>query len=322
MNRTPIILITLLLAAIGSVAALEQDQSLQPEATLTVATLKQLDRGLYEVPDSHNLLMTYIPAGEFEMGSPENEIGRQADEPRHRVKITRPFYMGITPITQAQYLNAMHPDYLELCYKKGPWSKTLPTFYKGGPWHVNIAAGPRGALETDWPMDMLSWDEAAVYAQWLTRREAEAGRLPEGYIYRLPTEAEWEYACRAGTQTPFNTQGDTQTFFAFEMNSPFGRRKPNAWGLYDLHGGVYEWVQDWYAPYNVKGTTDPQGPETGQERVLRGGCTTSMQEKDAECETTLAGRMRFVRSASRHKLPHDYELPITGMRLALAPVLE
>jgi formylglycine-generating enzyme required for sulfatase activity len=322
MNRIRITVITLFLAGMVSVRAGERNQSLQPRATLTVEALKQLDRGLYEVPDSHNLLLTYIPAGTFEMGSPETEIGRQADETRHTVKITRPFYMGITPVTQAQYLNAMHPDHLELCYKKGPWRHTLPTFYKGGPWHVNVAAGPRGALETDWPMDMLSWDEAAAYAQWLTRREAGAGRLPQGYVYRLPTEAEWEYACRAGTQSPFNTQGDTQTFFASEMNSPFGRRKPNAWGLYDMHGGVYEWVQDGYAPYNVDQSTDPQGPATGQERVLRGGCAFSMQEKDGERETTPAERMRFVRSASRHKLPHDYELPITGMRLVLGPRLD
>ena len=171
-------------------------------------------------------------------------------------------------------------------------------------------------------MDMLSWDEAAAYAQWLTRREAKAGRLPKGYIYRLPTEAEWEYACRAGTKTPFNTQGDTHTFFAFGINSPFGRRKPNAWGLYDMHGGVYEWVQDWYAPYNVKESTDPQGHKTGKERVVRGGCTISMQEKDGERETSPAERLRFVRSASRHKLPQDHELPITGMRLVLGPALD
>ena len=322
MNRTQIILTTLFLAAIGSVAAGEQDQSLQPEATLTVATLKQLYRGLYKVPGSHNLLLTYIPAGEFKMGSPKTETGHQSDETRHTVNISRPFYMSVTPVTQAQYLNAMHPDHLELCYKKGPWRKTLPTFYKGGPWHVNVPAGPRGGLETDWHMDMLSWNEATAYAQWLTRREAEAGRLPKGYVYRLPTEAEWEYACRAGTQTPFNTQGDTQDFFASEINSPFGRRKPNAWGLYDMHGGVYEWVQDWYGPYNVKVGADPQGPTTGKERVMRGGCTKSMQEEDHGCETTPAERMRFVRSASRHKLPQDYELPITGMRLILGPKLD
>ena len=126
MNRTPIIVLPLLLAAIGSVAALEQDQSLQPEATLTVATVRQLDRGIYKVPDSHNLLLTYIPAGEFVMGSPQTETGRQVDETRHTVKISRPFYMSVTPVTQAQYLNAMFPDHLELCYKKGPWRKTLP----------------------------------------------------------------------------------------------------------------------------------------------------------------------------------------------------
>jgi len=322
MKKTYIISIVVLLAGIGIVPAKERERNLRPKATLTVKTLKKLDKGLYEVPDSHDLLLTYIPAGEFVMGSPKTETGRQNDEPQHTVKISQPFYMGVTPVTQAQYLNAMHPDHVELCYKKGPWSHTLPTFYKGGPWNVNNEAGPRGALESDWAMDMLTWDEAAAYAQWLTRREAKAGRLPKGYVYRLPTEAEWEYACRAGSQTPFHTEGVTETFFALELNGPFGRRKANAWGLYDLHGGVYEWVQDWYAPYNVEETRDPKGPSAGEQRVLRGGCKTSMQEKDGERETTPAERMRFVRSASRYKLPQDYELPITGMRLVLAPVLE
>jgi len=176
---------------------------------------------------------------------------------------------------------------------------------------------------------MLSWEEAAAYAAWLNRREAAAGRLPPGYVYRLPTEAEWEYACRAGSEGPFGTDGEIEAFFGFSPSDfdgnvlcPFGRRKANPWGLYDMHGSLYEWVQDWYGPYEPNAREDPKGPDEGDEKVMRGGSYMSYREKDGQWETTAAEKMRNIRSASRNHLPPDYPLPITGMRMVLGPALE
>ena len=313
----------LLLACASLNFAADKKNSFKPAATLSAKQMQKLDKGVYEIPDSHEVLMTYIPAGEFVMGSPAGEAGRKADETQRTVKISQPFYMGVTEVTQAQYLNAMHPDHAEYCQRKGPWGHTLPTFYLGGPWHVNKDGGLNAGLACDRPMEMLTWDEAIAYAKWLTDREANAGRLPKGYVYRLPTEAEWEYACRAGTKGPLGMDLDLENLAGdSEPTSPFGRRKPNAWGLYDMHGMVYEWVHDWYAPYDAKETTDPKGPATGTERVTRSGCFSSVRLKDGERETTPAERLRDIRSAARNHLPQNYELPIVGMRLVLAPKLK
>ncbi|MHC5058347.1 MAG: formylglycine-generating enzyme family protein, partial [Planctomycetota bacterium] len=123
----------------------------------------------------------------------------------------------------------------------------------------------------------------------------------------------------------FRAVGDRSEFIfstsAFDgrLTPPHGRRKPNPWGLYDMHGMVYEWVLDWYGPYGTGPRTDPLGPATGTERVMRGGCYVSAREKIGEREATEAEMVRSIRSASRNHLPPDFELPITGMRVALAP---
>jgi formylglycine-generating enzyme required for sulfatase activity len=286
--------------------------------------MKQLESGRYEVPDSHGIVLALIPAGSFVMGSGEAEVGRREDETPHEVTISRPFYMGVAEVTQQQYMNATHPDHEEDGINKGPWGHHLPAFYRGGPWgvertHVKSPLGSGAAME------MLSWRDSTAFAEWLTKREAAAGRLPDGYVYRLPTEAEWEYACRAGRDGPFGVEGDRSEFIfttsAFDgrLASPHGRRKPNPQGLYDMHGMVYEWVLDWYGPYGMEAETDPTGPETGTERVMRGGCYVSARDKIGGRDATEAEMLRSIRSASRNHLPPDFKLPITGMRVALAP---
>lgn len=302
----------------------ETQTSRRPEVTLSVAQMKRLRDGRYEVPDSHGMVLTRIPAGAFVMGSKKGEVGRQSDETPHKVSISRPFYMGVAEVTQQQYMNAMHPDHEEDGINKGPWGHHLPAFYRGGPWGVE-RTHVKSPLSNPAPMDMLSWEEATAFTAWLTRREAAAGRLPDGYAYRLPTEAEWEYACRAGRDGPFGVEGDRSEFIfstsAFDgrLAPPHGRRKPNPWGLYDMHGMVYEWVLDWYGPYETEAQTDPTGPETGTERVMRGGCYVSARDKIGGREATEAEMLRSIRSASRNHLPPDFELPITGMRVVLAP---
>jgi formylglycine-generating enzyme required for sulfatase activity len=191
-----------------------------------------------------------IQPGTFMMGSPENEQGRCDDEVLHKVTITKPFYMQTTPVTQAQWQAVMGSN---------------PSHFKGD----NL------------PVENVSWNDCQEFIQHLNQRG-------EGQ-YRLPTEAEWEYACRAGTTTPFaigNGVDLDSTQANFDGNYPYGQGKegvdrqettpvksfaPNNWGLYDMHGNVYEWCQDWYGDYPSGATTDPQGPSSGSYRVYRGG---------------------------------------------------
>ena len=191
-----------------------------------------------------------IQPGTFMMGSPEDEVGRFDDEALHQVTITKPFYMQTTPVTQGQWEALMGNN---------------PSYFKGD----------------DLPVECVSWDDCQEFIQ----RLSQSG---DG-IYRLPTEAEWEYACRAGTSTPFvigNGRDLDSTQANFDGNYPYGAGRkglyreqttpvksfaPNAWGLYDMHGNVWEWCQDWYGDYLIGAVSDPQGPSSGVFRVHRGG---------------------------------------------------
>ena len=181
-----------------------------------------------------------IPAGTFVMGSPPTEQGRGNDERQFSVTISKPFYMGIHQVTQLQYLAVMG---------------TNPSQNPG----MNL------------PVEMVSWNDAVEFCKKLSEKT--------GRNVRLPTEAEWEYACRAGTVTAFNT-GATLTMEQanfdggrgrVERTSPVGSYAKNAAGLYDMHGNVWEWCSDWYAAYPEGAVVDPKGPDRGRGRVLRGG---------------------------------------------------
>ena len=187
--------------------------------------------------------MVYIPAGEFTMGSPDNEKDRSAIEgPQHRVTITPPFYMGMYEVTQAQWQAVMGSN---------------PSSFKGG----NL------------PVESVSWNDCQEFIKKLNT-------LGQG-IFRLPTEAEWEYACRAGTVTRFywgddNDYSQIGQYAWYSSNSgsqthEVGKKLPNAWGLFDMSGNVWEWCQDWYSDYTSDRQTDPQGPSTGSYKVFRGG---------------------------------------------------
>ncbi|MFA4987129.1 MAG: formylglycine-generating enzyme family protein, partial [Candidatus Brocadiia bacterium] len=187
-----------------------------------------------------------ISPGSFLMGS---ERGSYDEKPLHRVTLTNAFFMGATEVTQAQYRAVMNVS---------------PSYFKGD----------------DLPADSVSWSDAVEFCRKLTEAERKKGNLPDGLVYRLPTEAEWEHCCRAGSTTEFafgDDEGRLVDYAWFSRNSgntthPVGIKKPNAWGLYDLHGNVWEWCYDWYADkYQMGDQTDPMGPATGQFRVLRGG---------------------------------------------------
>jgi len=186
--------------------------------------------------------LVLIRPGKFMMGSPDSEQSRESKEgPQHEVVIAKPFYMGVTEVTQAQYEAVMG---------------TNPSKFKG----------PTN------PVDSVTWDEAVEFCRKLSEKTGKA--------VRLPTEAEWEYACRAGTKTRFSF-GDSESVlgdYAWKGSNsggtahPVGQKKPNAWGLYDMNGNVWEWCADWWGPYPKGPITDPSGPTTASGlRVLRGG---------------------------------------------------
>ncbi len=171
------------------------------------------------------------------MGSPDSEPGRYPDEgPQHQVTISKSFELQTTEVTQSQWQAVMGSN---------------PSYFKG----------------SDLPVETVSWDDAQAF---ITKLNA----MGDGYRYRLPTEAEWEYSARAGT--PGAYAGDLDAMAWYSDNSGgkthlVATKAANAWGLYDMHGNVWEWVQDWYGDYPASAVTDPVGPSSGSYRVLRGG---------------------------------------------------
>ena len=188
-----------------------------------------------------------IPAGRFTMGSPSSEKGRDRDERRHWVALTRGFYMQTTEVTQGQ-------------------------------WRAVMGNNPSGfkSCGDDCPVEHVSWTDVQEFISELNRREG-SGK------YRLPTEAEWEYAARAGSGRAYSYGGDKERLAKYAWfidNSkgrphPVGRKKANAWGLYDMHGNVWEWCQDWYGRYPSGSVTNPRGPKSGSGQVNRGGSWSS-----------------------------------------------
>jgi uncharacterized protein (TIGR02996 family) len=201
------------------------------------------------------MTFAWIGPGRFLMGSPESEDGRRDNEAQHTVTLSRGFWLAVTPVTQSQWQAVMD----------GPLAQVKRVFqysyFKG----------------KDLPVETVTWDDCQAFCRQLGERA--------GQSLRLPTEAEWEYACRAGTSTPFfvgevlsveqaNVERSVYRTTAVGTvdTTAVGSFPPNAWDLYDMHGNVWEWCQDWYAPSGQEEVQDPAGPATGTARVLRGGC--------------------------------------------------
>ena len=198
-----------------------------------------------------SLEMVWIPSGTFMMGSPSSEAGRDDDEgPVHEVKISKGFYLGKYEVTQGQW---------EAVMETTPWR---------GEDYVRTGSA--------YPAVYVSWNDAQEF---IGRLNAAVG----SEVYRLPTEAEWEYACRAGTITRWsfgNVESQLTHYAWYDANAwdvgekyghRVGTKRPNPWGLYDMHGNVWEWVQDWYGDYSSSSVADPTGPSAGSDRVVRGG---------------------------------------------------
>ncbi|RLS34075.1 MAG: formylglycine-generating enzyme family protein [Planctomycetota bacterium] len=228
-----------------------------------------------------------IPAGSFMMGSPVSEKDRGTDEGQVRVTITHPYLIGRTVVTKAQWKGVM---------KSEPW--------KG---ERCVATGD------DAPAVYVDWHDAESFCRKLTAQERAGGWLAKGEHYRLPTEAEWEYACRAGTTTPFSFGTDSRqlsdhawfysntTGKAHQYAHRVGRKKPNPWGLRDMHGNVYEWCSDWYRS-TLGGGDDPRGPASGSAKVLRGGgwgydparCRSADRNRNEPSFSDFSGGFRIV----------------------------
>jgi formylglycine-generating enzyme required for sulfatase activity len=239
------------------------------------------------VKNSIGMTFARIPAGAFTMGSTDKEQGhREHEGPPHEIKLTHSFYLSVAPVTQAQYLHVMGKNPAKFNKSKG-----------GGNEH---------------PVECVTWKEAESFC-------IRLGQLPDEEVqnrsYRLPSEAEWEYACRAGTTTPFNS-GDklgpkdaicaaSGGKYGGKSTAPVGTTTPNPFGLTDMHGNVQEWVNDWYDEYYYfeSPSVDPSGPGRGVLKVARGGCYSMLP---SDC-----------RSAARRPYPPDTRSDMIGFRVVM-----
>lgn len=201
---------------------------------------------------------------------------------KHPVTLTQDFWMSRYEVTQSEFTSLMHVN---------------PSHFLG---------------QADAPVEKVKYYDAVAYSVRLTKRERRLGHLTEGYVYRLPTEAEWEYACRAGTTNLFSfgdSEADAEAYAwtlenSDERTHPVGQKKPNPWGLFDMHGNVWEWCLDWYGDYPENPVTDPIGPAEGKAKVFRGGGWNH--------------EAPFARSANRFTMSPSHGIHFVGFRLVLA----
>lgn len=234
-----------------------------------------------ELPSGNHMELEYIPAGTFMMGSPETESEKRPNEILHDVTTSKPFYIGKYPVTKAQWSRFVEVR----SYRSEAETSGGAFFWIGNEWNLDPKRNWRNPgydQGPKHPVVCVSWNDAQALINWLN----SLGQS-NPTVLRLPTEAECEYACRAGTTTPFHfgkalngTQANCDGRYPYgtttkgpylQKTSAVGSYLANAWGLYDMHGNVWEWCSDWYGKYPVIGVTDSQGPYIGKTRVLRGG---------------------------------------------------
>ncbi len=270
------------------------------------------------------MTLMQINAGRFQMGSnPQAERERNIDEQQHLVLIPRPFWIGRHEVTVGQFkVFVNETNFKTDAEKNGEGSSG---FIRPGEWKKDPLINwlnPGFEQTDDHPVVCVSWNDATAFCEWLSTKEAR--------LYRLPTEAEWEYCCRAANSRARYFSGndvkalDRQGWY--EGNSqnrshPVGQKQPNNWNLYDMHGNAWEWCADRYAPQFAKENDDPQGPATGELRVHRGG---SWRALDRNCRTAVRGKgVPSLSNASLgFRVVQSPERVVTnriGMKLALMP---
>ena len=241
----------------------------------------------------------WIPPGTFMMGSPWDEDGRDDDERQHQVTLSKGFWLGVYEVTIGQYLSFLEAGGSDSGVDWDDPEGDCPIEKNESSYGLS---GNRFGSDADQPMIEVSWDGAVAFCEWLTSKRQGT--------YRLPTEAEWEYACRAGTTTPFSFGADESGLGDYawyddnggDVTHAVGGKKPNPWGLCDMHGNVWEWCADWHDDsYPGGAVTDPAGPSSGRYRVARGG--------------SWGTTWHFRRSADRaHDFPEDTGIDI-GFRV-------
>jgi formylglycine-generating enzyme required for sulfatase activity len=282
--------------------------------TIELDKLVKLDEA---ITNSLGMRFILIRPGGFTMGSPAGESGRLNDETQHHVRLTMRYFMQSTEVTMGQFKKFVESTDYETeaekaggCWTAGDgrrWTQTPGTSWQ----NPGLAD-----MEENLPVMCVTWNDAAAFAQWLSRKERRT--------YRLPTEAEWEYAGRAGLSTPFSTgrclstdeanygrigpaYKRCTTVFGNTRGRPVnvGSLTPNPWKLHNIHGNVSEWCRDWYGRYPSGRVTNPTGPGSGTERVMRGG---HWQADAAGC-----------RSARRWRFPPNLASDAVGFRLVMVP---
>ncbi len=315
--------------------------------SLNVATAEESEAasGKKQITDSIGMKLVLIPAGEFKMGSGESAEATAAffnktygedwlktdpfadEHPQHRVRITKPFFLGVYNVTRGQFRQFVR----DTGYKTDAEKGKKPGAYGWNPDKKEFGFNEKyswrnaGFEQTDeHPVVNVSWNDAVAFCKWLSRKE--------GKTYRLPTEAEWEYACRAGTATRYYSGDDPETLAkvanvadatfkakfphwrytikandGYVFTAPVGSFKPNAFALYDMHGNASQLCSDWYGKnyYAASPTDDPTGPDIGVFRLARGGSWLDQPD--------------VTRAANRDRSSPDNRNSVTGFRVARTP---
>ncbi|MBI5724058.1 MAG: formylglycine-generating enzyme family protein [Planctomycetes bacterium] len=319
---------------VAAVVVLAQDATSTPPAPAAPATPATAPAAVdapapkdiaLDLGNGIGMRAVFIPAGTFAMGSPSRELVRDSDEIQHDVKLSKSYYIGAYPVTKGQFAQFVKDS----GHKTKAEEDGFATTWNGDMWVKTPGAtwkNPGFDQGDDHPVVCVSWNDATEFCAWLSKKS--------GKTVRLPTEAQWENACRAGTRTAYyfgdetddgkgymngldNTAKQKFNVWAtfpwedgFLYTSPVGKFKPNNWGLYDMHGNVWQWCSDWDADYPAGGegqqasVTDPSGPVSGELRVFRGGSWISDP--------------RACRSASRGRNLPNAKGGCIGFRVAVA----
>lgn len=257
--------------------------------------------------NSLGMTLVPIPAGSFIMGSPPDEKGHRSDETQRKVTLTRSFHLAATEVTQKQWSDHMGTTFVDLInQQRGPLGRG-----------AKLKSTP-SAIGENQPMCFVNYADALAFCEKLTQKERQSGLISKDQKYTLPTEAQWEYACRADTTTVFSGGNSLTSASAnFYGKAPYGTKTPgeyrekttpvktfpkNQWGLYDMHGNLYEWCADWYEELPSI-NTDPTGPTSGDGRIIRGG---AWDRKASSC-----------RSAYRYSRDPERRSHNIGFRIAL-----